>query len=294
MKRFLNLGGVTICLDADRPLKADPAIAPFRCPACPVPDVTVRVTWDWLQDRQPAGPPVGEDLVQTYYQEGETLCCELAGGDRGPLARTWYTPDCRRMVCTVNNVTCPADQDREGQILRMLPVRQIFQRFGVLFLHAAQIACQGKGILFSAPSGTGKTTQAQLWQQCRGAELICNDRTLLRQSPAGWQTYGYPLDGSAPVRSHKIHRLGCVVILAQGMENRVETLGPAKAAGLLMGQVVIDSWSGEARQKAMEQILVLLEQIPVLLLTCTPDERAVRALEQALMDGKVIANGNNF
>ena len=51
-----------------------------------------------------------------------------------------------------------------------------------------------------------------------------------------------------------------------------------------MRQVVFDTWSGTARATAMQQLLSLVEDIPVLLLTCTPDERAVEMLEQKLKE----------
>lgn len=177
----------------------------------------------------------------------------------------------------------------------MLPMREIFLRFGALFLHASQITYQGRGILFTAPSGTGKTTQAKLWQQYRGAEILCNDRTLTRKVDGAWRTYGYPLDGSEPVCSSAVNPLGAVVLLEQGRrENRVERLGPAKALPRLMRQVVLDCWSGEARAEAMELLITLMEDVPVYLLTCTPEEQAVETLEAKLMEDEVIPRGKDF
>ncbi|MDY4443028.1 MAG: hypothetical protein SPE35_02630, partial [Butyricicoccus sp.] len=82
----------------------------------------------------------------------------------------------------------------------------------------------------------------------------------------------------------QVNRLGCVVLLRQGLTNTIQRLPPAKAVSLLMRQVVFDTWSGTARATAMQQLLSLVEDIPVLLLTCTPDERAVEMLEQKLKE----------
>ncbi|MGM9618280.1 MAG: hypothetical protein ACI3W8_00365 [Oscillospiraceae bacterium] len=282
MKRYYNLGGLLLCLDAERPLRLTPELAPYHADGTEIPNVTVHITWDWLHAKRPQTPPVGEDLLLVYYQEGENQYCELKGGDRGALACTWYTSDYRKMVCAVNQVTCQVPQDSERQILRMLPMREIFLHFGVLFLHASQVVYQGRGILFSAPSGTGKTTQARLWKQYRDAEIVCNDRTLVRKADGLWRTYGYPLDGSEPVRSTAVNTLGAVVLLEQGPVNEVRRMRPGKAASLLMGQTVIDGWNPGARTAAMELLLTMMEEVPVYLLTCTPDERAVAALEKEL------------
>lgn len=51
-------------------------------------------------------------------------------------------------------------------------------------------------ILFIGNSGSGKTTQARLWQSA-GGRLAGNHRTLLRKTD-GWQTCSYFEDGDPP------------------------------------------------------------------------------------------------
>ena len=135
---------------------------------------------------------------------------------------------------------------------RMLPMRAILLRFHTLFLHAAQVSLKGTGILFTAPSGTGKTTQAKLWKKYRNGQIVCSDRTLARKINGVWKTYGYPLDGSEPVRSGEVNRLGCIVLLRQDAVCRIERLRPAKAVGSLMQQAVMDCWDGDAKSQVME------------------------------------------
>ena len=55
------------------------------------------------------------------------------------------------------------------------------------------IAFQNKAILFSAPSGTGKSTQADLWQKyVRGVEIINGDRAIIGIEDNGVKAYGLP------------------------------------------------------------------------------------------------------
>lgn len=294
MKIKLQLGGVAFCIVAERDLLINPELAAFLKEQQHESDITIEISWNWENARQPVTEPIGQDLIQNYYIEGNDCYCITRAGQKGPIASTLYTSDFSKVVCTLNEKPFLEPPKTLGSILRMLPMRQIFLYFHTLFLHASQISYGGKGILFAAPSGIGKTTQAKLWKKHRGAEIVCNDRTLLRKVEKKWYTYGYPLDGSEPVCSSQVNQLGCVVLLKQGPVNQIRQLETGKNIGLLMGQVVMDCWSSDARTKTMEQIITLLRDIPVYLLTCTPDERAVKTLEAKLIEREVISHGENF
>lgn len=233
MKTYLKLGGVVFCLDSERTLDlSGENLSPFLISPVSEPDITVTVTWDWQGTRHPSTPPLGRDMIQIYYREGEDWFCENDGGDRGALSCVRYREDSSHFLCAVNEVTCQVPQNNLLNVIRMLPIRGILRRFDVVFLHASQIAVGGKGILFTAPSGTGKTTQARLWQLCRGADILCNDRTLLRRVGERWMTYGVPFDGSAPVCSGVSLPLGAIIHLVQGECDRVERIsGLASLAG---------------------------------------------------------------
>lgn len=294
METILLLAGIRIRFLSESELDIDPALNNFIISTTAEADVTVRLSRDWDRFSLPSAPPLGEDALCRYYRQGEKRYCLTRGGPNKPVACSVYSPDCREILCVLNEKPFLMPPKNLGSILRMVPLRAVFQRFGVIFLHASRIFYQGKAILFTAPSGTGKTTQAKLWQQHRGAEILCNDRTLLRKMDGLWRTYGYPLDGSEPVCSSAVAPLGAVVLLEQGPVNQVQQLRPAKALPRLMRQVVMDCWSGEARTAAMELLLRFMEEIPVFLLTCTPDEGAVKALETVLIEKEVIPNGNDY
>lgn len=269
-------------------MKIDPELNNFIIPATEKADISVRITRDWDDMIVPEFPPSGTDSLCRYYRNNDTWYCLTRGGPGKPVACSIYRDDCRDIRCVINEKPFLHPPGNLGSVLRMIPLRMIFQRFGVLFLHSSRIACKGRAILFSGASGIGKTTQARLWKKYRCAEILCNDRTLLRKTEGIWYTYGYPLDGSEPVHSSDVILLGAVVLLAQGENCTVQRLGAGRATSMLMGQSVIDVWDADARKTAAEIILALLEDIPVFLLTCTPDERAVNVLEEKLVEEEVM------
>lgn len=279
----LCLGRIIVHIVVDREVPLNSELEPFLAEK-KNPDITAHICWDWDETKLPQTTYLGEDSQQKYY-ERENGRCVLTIAETGVYqARAEYTSDMKQIDCFLNKERCRPENMNIGTLMRFLPMRAVLDHFGILFFHASQIAYGGKGILFTAPSGTGKTTQAKLWRDYRGAELLCNDRTLIRKSGDEWFTYGYPLDGSEPVRSTQITPLGCIVLLQQGKGNKVERLRGGKAVSGLMSQLVMDAWDADARAHAIELLSDMMHEIPVYQLSCTPDQRAVACLEKRLSE----------
>lgn len=291
MDTILSLAGLRFLFRTERELAIDPELHNFIVRSGTGADVTVQISRAWETLALPDVPQLGEDLLCSYRRQGDTFYCLAKGGAKGFTACSVYGADCREILCVINENPFRFPIQSLGSILRVMPMRAIFRQFEALFFHASRIAFQEKAILFTAPSGTGKTTQSRLWRRFRNADILCNDRTLVRKQDGVWYTYGYPLDGSEPVRSNAVTPLGAVVLLKQGAENNAERIHPTRAAALLMGQLVIEGWNPAAQNAAVEGILSLIADVPVYLLTCTPDEKAVAALEKRLIKDGVISYG---
>ena len=284
MKFFLELGGIRFRFDSDCDIIVEESFAPFFCTEKNVSDINVRLIHDFSQAPMPRGPMVGEDLLLEYHREDGLLYCLTKGGNGRYLACCTWDERGPDMTCWLD-FSAGSDVNTLGNLLRMIPLRSALLRRGVLFFHASQIALGDRGILFTAPSQTGKTTQAKLWRQHRGARILCNDRTLTD----GTRTFGFPVDGSEPVISGESCALGAITVLEQAPENTVRRLRPREALLRLMPQLVMDTWDPRANAAALQLLLGLLERTPVYLLSCTPDAGAVECLERQLsMDGVII------
>lgn len=288
MKILLELGGIRFLFDSDCDIMVEDSVSPFFCSQKNVINVNITLIHDFSNAPLPRSAMIGEDVLTEYYLENGTPVCLSKAGQGRYFSCCVASPDLRQLTCWLN-FGPDSDVNTLGNILRMIPIRRILLMHGVLFIHASQISLGGTGILFSAPSQTGKTTQANLWRRHRGAELICNDRTLTD----GCLTYGYPVDGSAPVFSSKKCRLGAIVLLEQAPVNTVRLLSPRKALARLMPQLVLDVWDRDSTAAAMDLLLRLMTRTPVYLLSCTPDEEAVRCLEQQLQKDGVITHENS-
>lgn len=291
MTVFFELCGLRFRAESQRALRIEPEFQPFLAEMPEKADIMFQIDWDWTAARRPVTSPLSKDVIQTHYREGRLRFCEVHD-IAGVVSSVCYTPETVKIPCYINDAACPTPQDSLGKVFRLLPMRGVLLNAGVLFFHASRILVGEQGILFTAPSGTGKTTQARLWRDLRGAEILCNDRTLIRRRTDAWQTYGYPLDGSEPVRGNHTAPLGAVVLLSQATDNRVERLTPGKAVAALMSQLVIDAWDPEARAAAAVLLSQLLTERPVYHLSCTPTPQAVDCLEKILIEDGVLPHGD--
>lgn len=156
-----------------------------------------------------------------------------------------------------------------------------------LILHCAYMVYQGEAILFSAPSETGKTTQANLWEKYRGSRTVNGDRALLGKRKGRWMAQGWPVCGTSEVCHNEEFPIRAVVMLSQAKENQVEQLSPGRAFPLLYSQITVNKWNTKDHLHAIDLIQELAEGVPVFHLGCTISEEAVDCLEKALkkLDG---------
>lgn len=158
-------------------------------------------------------------------------------------------------------------------------------------IHASFISHKGRGIIFTAPSGTGKSTQADLWVRHAGAEIINGDRVLLSQKNGVWHACGYPCCGSSRICLARDIPLAAVVVLSRGEENRVSPLTLAQKIRALVSGTEVFPWDRVETDLAFSLAAELCADVPVLGLACTPDGRAVETLRNFLEDEK---NGIRF
>ena len=111
-----------------------------------------------------------------------------------------------------------------------------------LILHCAYTEYRGKAILFSAPSETGKTTQANLWEKYKGSRTVNGDKALLELKENGWTAQGWPVSGTSGVCENEAFQIRDIVVLAQGKVNTVRRLSAAEAFRELFGEITVNRW----------------------------------------------------
>lgn len=167
-------------------------------------------------------------------------------------------------------------------VLNSIAAEHLIAQAGGILLHASYIEWQGRGILFTAPSGTGKSTQAALWERMRGADIINGDRAGVRAIGANVVACGVPFSGSSQICKNRTLPLSAIVYLKQAPQTSIRRLRGSQAFRCIWEGCSINTWDKVDVENASETVLRVLSAVPVLELACTPDESAIIALEGVL------------
>lgn len=230
----------------------------------------------------------GELLVNRVdlqvFRNGEGLESRLIGvkGEERPYALYRETAQKHAQVF-VGRWYLDGVAKYEVVFLSLLALERRLSERPCLILHCAYLEYQGKAMLFSAPSGTGKTTQAGLWEQYRGSRTVNGDKALLEYDGKTWTANGWPVCGTSEVCENKKLPIGCIVMLSQAKLNQAWRLRPAEAFTSLYGQITMNRWEREGLVKNLDLLERLVGKVPIYHLACDISEDAVKTLEQELM-----------
>lgn len=164
----------------------------------------------------------------------------------------------------------------------------LFLKKDCLLLHAALIRWRGQGILFSAPSGTGKSTQAGLWKKYEGADILNGDRAAVRKVGGRWTAYGLPYAGSSGIYRNESAPVATVVILSQGQENRIRRLEPLEIIRYLYPETTVHFWETAFVERTLTLLTKLAGEMTCFFLECRPDREAVDVLKEKMTGGNVL------
>ncbi len=164
-------------------------------------------------------------------------------------------------------------------------MRYALLHHNAFMVHASAISYQGNGILFSAPSGTGKTTHTKLWEQFDPSAFILNDDSPIVRFMEDGKAYacGSPWAGASGEGKNAIVPLKAIVFLQQAPENEISRLQTLQALQWLLGSVNRPVEKG-LLDKLFTLIHLLLSETPCYILKCRPDLDAVETVRQALFD----------
>lgn len=145
--------------------------------------------------------------------------------------------------------------------------------------HSSALSVDGEGILFSADSGTGKSTHSRLWKEFMKEHEVINlndDKPIIRLLDGKPWVYGSPWSGKHSINENHRAPVKAIVFLERGTENKIWRMRPEQVFPVMFPQVIC----GKMDQERVARVLGLLDQfireIEVYKLQCNISEEAVR------------------
>lgn len=154
-------------------------------------------------------------------------------------------------------------------------------------MHGSALAMDGKGYLFTAPSGTGKSTHARLWREVFGERVVMvnDDKPILTKRSGRFCLSGTPWSGKHDLDTNVTVPLCGIVFVNRGAENRMERVSPASVLSLLFNQIYRPA-DPSAYVKTIDLVNDMVETCPLYRLTCNMDPEAARVAYRGLTEGQ--------
>lgn len=232
--------------------------------------------------QQPCGKLIAKEPAILLYQQNNTIVRYI-----GAVSLGWHKAYiCAEETGKMHKVFLKAEEFPHGfgvnTVLTSMCAEHLIARNHGFVFHCSYIEHNGKAILFTAPSETGKSTQADLWHQYRNAEIINGDRAAIRLVDDVLMAEGIPFAGSSTYCKNRSLPIAAIVYLAQAQVTTIRRMKGYEAFSRIWEGVSVNTWDKEDVELVSDVVQKTAEQIPVFHMPCTPDESAVQALEQAL------------
>lgn len=142
--------------------------------------------------------------------------------------------------------------------------------------HGAAIEYGGNSYLFTAPSGTGKTTHINLWRRYLGDRvgIINGDKPIISVGD-NLMVYGTPWAGKEGLHQNVNAPLKAICILKQSKTNSIRQLNTKDSISHLMRQVYLPQ-NAIALSKTLQLLGDVLQKTKVYLLECDISKQAFK------------------
>lgn len=159
--------------------------------------------------------------------------------------------------------------------------------FKGFMLHSSAVAYENKAYLFSAPSGTGKSTHTEIWQRVFGedkAVIINDDKPVIKLNDDKFYVYGTPWSGKTDKNLNIKVPLQGICFIERGPDNHIERVSQKDAIWLILNQTIRPAYTG-VMDNLLSLIDELLKKVPVYRLRCNMEDEAAIVSYNGMKDG---------
>jgi hypothetical protein len=190
-------------------------------------------------------------------------------------------------------VKYPTLSDDDGEYLATgKSFYQQLLKYDGFMLHSSAVVVDGKAYLFTANSGTGKSTHTSLWLQLFGnrAYILNDDKPALRLIDGVWYAYGTPWSGKNGINVNTGVPLAGIAVVTRNEKNEIEPFCGKDAIFAIFSQTNRKTNTVAHRAKLLELMDKLMWSVPVWKLKCNMDPEAAIVSYEAMSGCKYEEN----
>lgn len=149
-------------------------------------------------------------------------------------------------------------------------------RQGIIF-HSSAVAVDGKAYLFTAPSGTGKSTHARLWREMLGNRVVMinDDKPIIRFVDGDFYVYGTPWNGKHRLDTNARAKIAAICEIRRGKVNKIYKISPQEMLMVVMNQTIRPT-----ETEKLDNLFFILDKllscVPLYRLECDISEEAAK------------------
>ena len=154
---------------------------------------------------------------------------------------------------------------------------------GILLFHSAAIRMDGKAYLFTAPSGTGKSTHIKLWRKRFGKAvgIINGDKPLISVTKDEIRAWGTPWDGKEHWSANVSAPIAGICQIARGEKNVIRRVAPEEALSQLFTQTYRPE-TPDGMRKTVQLLAEISRRVPFWQLKCNMSMEAAEVSYAAM------------
>ena len=188
--------------------------------------------------------------------------------------------------CSLRDEKQRTAEYRDAYLESLAVYRKIAEQapfFDTVLMHGSCISVDGEAYLFTAKSGTGKSTHARLWRELLGerAIMVNDDKPLICIAKEGATVYGTPWDGKHHLSTNCAVPLKAICVLERAEQNRIRRINPAEAYPCLLQQIYRPS-DTEAMRTTIQLVDRLSGVVALWRLGCNMDPEAAEIAYRAM------------
>ena len=203
------------------------------------------------------------------------------------ISKITFSPDYSLVKILAYNVRKIYDIGSDYYLLNLFDnmLRYCMQMHSSFVFHSSAIGCNDGGVVFSAVSGTGKSTHTSLWlREFSDSYIVNDDSPIIRLEKNGdVNLCGTPWAGTSGINTNVIIPLKGIVFLERAEKNSIDKIPAIQSVGRFLNGIS-PSLNSEMLERALETLNRILIKVPSYVLKCNMEPEAAHVAREKIFE----------